>query len=97
MTEANDRATAFYKLVLTDNEAAKALPPFEFDVSGVWQAWPLLAYTTLARPYQVQELLLRTTPMQAIVKHRYGPQVPVHFSISFSGSSELRVLSCRIM
>ena len=34
--------------------------------------------------------------VQATVKHRYGPQVPVHFSISFSGSSELRVLCCKI-
>ena len=58
MTEANDRATAFYKLVLTDNEAAKALPPFEFDVSGAWRVWPVVACTTWARLPQVHGLLL---------------------------------------
>ena len=64
MTEANDRATAFYKLMLTDNEAAKALPPFEFDVSGAWRVWPVVACTTLARPLQAQGLLL-SLPLDA--------------------------------
>ena len=59
MSEANERATAFYTLVLTDNEAAKALPPFEFDVSGAWRVWPVVACTTLATPSQVRGLVLR--------------------------------------